>query len=178
MWKYSYWKWIWFILITQRQLEYEENLIHLLFEKQDTIFMDTNRNKDNGSWEKTYKNFKSGIAFSPSLTTSLKLQYETKHGFVFASLFGWFYLTMFSCSHWCLKSYNTPLLLRSNTRTGYQSLWSILCAFFLIIHFDSIKNFKAKFRVKSTAWIIEQVPSNCRITEYYRNKQTVVSSLM
>lgn len=68
--------------------------MHLLFEKQDAIFMDTNRNQDSGLWEKTYKNFKSGIAFSPSLTTSLKLQYETKHGFVFACLFGWVYLTM------------------------------------------------------------------------------------
>lgn len=51
--------------------------------------MDTNRNEDNDSWEKTYQNFKSGVAFSPSLATSLKLQYETKHGILFASLFDW-----------------------------------------------------------------------------------------
>lgn len=74
--------------------------MHLLLGKQETVFMDTNRNQDSGSCEKTRKNFKSGAAFSPSLTTSLNLQYETKQGFVFACLFGClFYLTTFNCSH-------------------------------------------------------------------------------
>lgn len=59
---------------------------------------------------KRCKNFQSGITFSSSLTTSLKLQYETKHGSLFVCLFGWFYLSMFSCSHWYSKSYDTPLL--------------------------------------------------------------------
>lgn len=79
---------------------------------------------------KRYKNFQSGITFSSSLSTSLKLQYKTKHGLLFVCLFGWLYLSMFSCSHRYSKSYDTPLFLCSNTRARYQQLWSIPRAFF------------------------------------------------
>lgn len=67
---------------------------------------------------KRYKNFKSGIAFSLSLTISLKQRYEKQHSFVFAFLVGWLYLNIFNGSHWYLKPDNTPLMLHSNMRTG------------------------------------------------------------
>lgn len=122
--------------------------MYFLFQKQDALFMDTGRNQDCSSWEMTYKNFKSGIAFFPSLTTSLKVQYETKHGFVFAYLFGCFYLTMSSCSNQDSKFYNIPLPCIQIPEQVTNDCDQCCVYFFLITCSDSIKKLKAKFWVK------------------------------
>lgn len=144
--------------------------------KNSTIFRDTNRNQDSSSWEKRCKNFQSGITFTSSLTTSLKLQYETKHGLLFVCLFVWFYLSMFSCSHWYSKSYDTPLLFVFKHQSMLPTtVIHSTCNFFLIIYSDLIKNLKANLWEKFMACIIKQLLPDCRLTEYYRSKQSFVS---
>lgn len=149
IWKCPYWKPIWFILISQRQLEYKNKSWCIYCLKNNTIFRDTSRNQDSSSWEKRCKNFQSGITFSSSLTTSLKLQYETKHGLSFVCLFGWFYLSVFSCSHRYSKSYDTPLLFVFK----HQSMLPTTVIHSTCIFFNYILWFNQKLKGKTVGEI-------------------------
>lgn len=176
MWKYSYWKQIWFILITQRQLEYEENLMHLLLGKQETIFMDTNRNQDSGSCEKTRKNFKiRGCILS--FTNYIVKSTIWNKAWLCICLFIWLFILFnyVQLQSLILEVLRYTITVAFKHQNRLQTTVVESTCIFLIIQSDSIENFKAKFRVKSTACMIEQVPSNCGIAECYGKKQTVVS---